>query len=51
MATKYRTEAILKCSEFKGVQKDFLKALLPKEEYTIAEARKIVKAFFKKGRE
>lgn len=53
MAQKFKTEAILKSKEFAGYQPDFLKALLTKEEYTLAEARKIAAAFFeeKKGRE
>lgn len=48
MAIKYKTEAVLRSKEFAHLQKDFLKALLPKEEYTMAEAKKIVKAFFEK---
>lgn len=46
--TKYKTEAVLKSKEFEHIQPDFLKALLPDEEYTMAEAKKIVEAFFSK---
>lgn len=48
MAKKYRVEAILKSKEFEEIQKDFLRALLPKEEYTLAEVRKIIEAYFRK---
>lgn len=49
MAKKYKTEVILKSKKFAGYQKDFLKVLLTKDEYTIAEAQKIAEAFFKGG--
>lgn len=44
--TKYTREVLLKSKEFAKYQSDFLKAILPKEEYTLAEARRIVKKFF-----
>lgn len=44
---KYKREAILRSEEFKDVQKDFLAALLVKNEYTLAEVRKLVSAFMK----
>ena len=43
--TKYTREVLLKSKEFAKYQPDFLKAILPKEEYTLAEARRIVKNF------
>lgn len=43
---KLKTEAILKSKEMAGYQKDFLKVLLKKDEYTLAEAKRIAKAFF-----
>lgn len=48
MAKKFTREAILMSPEFKGYQRDFLAAVLTKPEYTLAEARKAVKAFFEK---
>lgn len=44
--TKYTREALLQSKEFAKYQPDFLKAILTKESYTLAEARKIVKNFF-----
>ena len=44
--TKFKREAILQSKEFGKYQPDFLKAILPKEAYTLAEARRIVKEFF-----
>ena len=46
MAKKYRREVILKDRRFQKYQKDFLKVVLHKPEYTIAEAVKTAKAFF-----
>lgn len=46
-AKKYKREAILKDSRFSQYQKDFLGVVLSKPEYTIAEAERAVKAFFK----
>ena len=43
---KYKTEVLLKAKEFAKYQPDFLRALLKKDEYTLTEARKIVKKFF-----
>lgn len=49
---KYRVEAILKTKEFQeSIQKDFLVALLTKEEYTLTEVRELITAFYEKGRE
>lgn len=49
MATKkYTREAILASDLFKGYQKDFVSILLVKPEYTLAEAKKIVFAYFEK---
>lgn len=43
---KYTREALLKSKRFAGYQKDFLGAVLSKPEYTLAEATRVVKAFF-----
>lgn len=48
MAKKYRREALLKDRRFAKYQQDFLAVVLHKEEYTLAEAEKAVKAFFEK---
>lgn len=45
---KYTREAIFKSRLFSGYQPDFLRAVLPKEKYTLAEAEKIVKKYFAK---
>lgn len=45
--TKYTREAILASKEFEKYQKDFLRVILTKNEYTITEARKLAKEFFK----
>lgn len=45
-AKKFSTEIILKDRRFSKYQRDFLKILLPKDSYTIAEAKKIAEAFF-----
>ena len=47
MAKKYRREVLLRDPRFAKYQKDFLGVVLSKSEYTIAEAEKAVKAFFK----
>lgn len=44
---KYTREAILASEQFACYQKDFLAALLTKETYSIAEAKKIASDFFK----
>ena len=51
MVKKFTREALIKSEYFSKYQKDFLSAILEKEEYTMAEATKVVKAFFvgKKG--
>lgn len=43
---KYSRDAIIESEEFKCYQKDFLKAILTKEEYSLAEARKIASEYF-----
>lgn len=48
MGKKYRREALLQNRRFAKYQKDFLSVVLRKEEYTMAEAEKAVKAFFEK---
>lgn len=47
-AKKYTREAILASKEFEAYQQDFVKALLVKPEYTLAEAKEVVEAFFMK---
>lgn len=47
-AKKYTRDALLRDPEFQKYQRDFLAAVLNKPEYTLAEARKAVKAFFEK---
>ncbi len=44
--TKYTREALIASEHFKGYQKDFVSAILVKPEYTLAEAKKVVSAFF-----
>lgn len=46
--TKYKREVILKSKEFAKYQPDFLRAILTKDWYTLAEARKVVRNFFEK---
>lgn len=43
---KYTREALLKSKRFSSYQRDFLGVVLSKPEYTLAEATKVVKAFF-----
>ena len=43
---KYTREALLKSKRFSSYQRDFLGVILSKPEYTLAEATKVVKAFF-----
>lgn len=45
-AEKYTREALLKSPEFAGYQRDFLAAVLREPAYTLAQARRAVKAFF-----
>lgn len=45
---KYSRKALLKSPHFASYQRDFLTALLTKDFYTMAEAERIVKAFFEK---
>ena len=47
-AKKFTREALLRAPEFQHYQQDFLAVVLCKPEYTLAEARKAVKAFFEK---
>ena len=44
---KFKREVILKDSRFQHYQKDFLAAILTKDEYTIDEALAIAKALFR----
>lgn len=50
-AKKYRREVLLRDPRFAQYQQDFLGVVLHKTEYTIAEAERAVKAFFKKERD
>ncbi len=50
-AKKYSREALLRSKEFSGYQKDFLGVLLCRPEYTLQEARRIVKNFYQKERD
>ena len=45
---KYTREALLKSKRFSKYQPDFLGIILKKPEYTLAEATRVVKAFFEK---
>lgn len=45
-AKKYTKETILKDERFSKYQQDFLRVILTKDYYTIAEAKKIAEAFF-----
>lgn len=45
---KYRREVLLKNSFFSKYQPDFLRVVLHKPYYTLAEAKKAVKEFFEK---
>ena len=46
-AKKYRREILLRDPRFAQYQQDFLGVVLHKPEYTIAEAERAVKAFFR----
>ena len=46
-ANKYRREILLTAHRYAKYPQDFLGVVLCKSEYTIAEADKAVKAFFK----
>ena len=50
-AKKFKRESLLKSPEFAKYQKDFLSVILSRPEYTLAEARKIIKEFFEKERD
>ena len=50
-AKKFRRESLLKSPEFAKYQKDFLSVILSKPDYTLTEARKIIKEFFEKERD
>ena len=50
-AKKYTREALLRSGRFSSYQQDFLGVILSKPEYTIAEATRIVKAFFNPPKE
>lgn len=45
---KFTREVILRAPQFAKYQPDFLGVILDRPEYTIAEARKIAEAYFKK---
>lgn len=45
---KFKREALWKSPRFARYQQDFLRVVLCKPEYTLAEAAKAVKAFFEK---
>lgn len=47
-AKRFTREAVLRSPRFAKYQKDFLRAVLKKETYTMAEAARAVKAFFEK---
>jgi hypothetical protein len=50
VVTKFPTETIINSKRFKGVyQQDFMRVLLPKEEYSIEEAETILKNYFNEG--
>ena len=51
MAKKYSREALLKSERFAQYQQDFLAVILRKPEYTLAEATRVVKAFFNPKKE
>ena len=46
-AKKFKREVLLRAPRFAKYQQAFLGAVLRKSEYTIAEAERAVKAFFK----
>ena len=46
-AKKFKREVLLRAPRCAKYQQDFLGAVLRKSEYTIAEAERAVKAFFK----
>lgn len=46
-AKKYRREVLLRDPRFAQYQQDFLGVVLHKPEYTIAEAERAVKTFFR----
>lgn len=48
---KYSREAILQDRRFAKYQRDFLRAVLTKDFYTIAGAQKAALAFFEKEKE
>ena len=50
MAKRYKREVILKDPRFSKYQKDFLSVVLSKQTYTLAEAERAVKAFFREGK-
>ena len=50
MDKRYKREALLKSKRFSYVQKDFLRAILTEDTYTMAEAKAAVSAFFGGGK-
>lgn len=45
---KYPVAALLRSRALEGYQKDFAKALLPGEAYTLSEAKAILDRYFKR---
>lgn len=50
-AKRYSREVILRDPRFAKYQPDFLRVILSKSEYTLAEAERTAKAFFEKERD
>ncbi len=50
-AKSYATEKLLKSKEFAGYQQDFARAILTKSEYTVEEAKKVIDAVLKPGKD
>ena len=48
-AVRYQTERLLRSKALAGYQKDFVKVILTKPEYTLEEARAALDAVLKKG--
>ena len=47
--TVFRREDLIRSKRFSQYHPDILRALLPKEQYTMDEAEGIVKKYFSKG--
>lgn len=48
-AGKIATEQIIKAKRFRKYNQDFMRALLPKDEYTLREATEIIEKFYGGG--